>query len=208
MHVTWSVREELPNLRGPKPMRVIRAAFRKGKDRFGFKLVHFSVQKAHVHLVCEAQDARSLARGLQGLAVRVAKGLNRALGRKGKVFSDRYHSRILKSPAEVRWALGYVLNNTRRHNAHGSSPDGSSHAQRLVPRRYPRRWLDVACSSARYLDGFALGAKPLAFTEPDDSSPVVAPSRWLLKVGWRRAGGRIPTDHVPAARGAAEPRAG
>ncbi len=52
---------------------------------------------------------------MQALAIRIAKGLNRALGRKGRVFADRFHSRPLKTPLEVRRALVYVLNNYRKH---------------------------------------------------------------------------------------------
>ena len=50
----------------------------------------------------EAEDKNALARGLQGLEIRVAKAVNRASRRKGHVFADRYHARILKTPAEVR----------------------------------------------------------------------------------------------------------
>ena len=117
VHVTWRMRADLPNLRDPTTMGAIRNAYRRGKNRFGFRLVHYSVQSNHVHMLCEAQDERSLARGLQGLAVRVAKAINRTLSRKGKVLDDRYHSLILTTPRQVRWALGYVLNNARRHNA-------------------------------------------------------------------------------------------
>jgi hypothetical protein len=37
------------------------------------------------------------------------------LGRKGKVFADRYHMRILKTPTEVKNALRYVLDNRWKH---------------------------------------------------------------------------------------------
>ncbi len=171
-------------------MGALRAAFQAGKQRFGFRLVHFSVQHNHVHLVCEAEDARSLARGLQGLAVRVARGLNRALGRKGKVFGDRYHSRILCTPSEARWALGYVLCNTRKHNT-----------QLLTPKRYARRWLDARCSSAPHFPGFVQGddKQPVRACELGSDSLVVSPRTWLLAVGWRRLG-PLPSDHLPGPR--------
>ena len=50
-----------------------------------------------MHLLVEAQDERSLARGMNGLGVRVAKGLNRVMGRSGKVLDDRYHGHILRT---------------------------------------------------------------------------------------------------------------
>ena len=79
------------------------------------RMVHFSVQGNHIHLIVEADDKKCLSRGLQGLNVRIARAVNRALGRKGNVFADRYHARILKTPTEVRNAVRYVLNNLRKH---------------------------------------------------------------------------------------------
>src|SRR5262249_13349371 len=111
LHVTWSIAKGLPNMRSPEVMKAFRRAFVAGKQRFGFRLVHYSVQDSHAHLVCEADDARALSRGMQGLAIRVAKSVNRALARKGKVFAERYHARSLESPRDVRNAVVYVLNN-------------------------------------------------------------------------------------------------
>jgi putative transposase len=36
--------------------------------------------------------------GLHGLAIRLARAINRVLGRRGQVFGDRYHSRTLSTP--------------------------------------------------------------------------------------------------------------
>ena len=90
-------------------------AFGAASEREGFRLVHYTVLSNHLHLLCEALDRRELSRRTQGLAIRIAKKLNRVWGRIGKVFADRYFDRILRSPREVRSALAYVLNNARRH---------------------------------------------------------------------------------------------
>ena len=124
VHVTMKVRRELPKLRRKVCYRVIAAAFAKGCERQGrlqdgrFRLVQYSIQNDHLHLIVEAKDRTSLSRGMQGLAIRIARGLNRLWERKGKVFADRYHDRILRTPREVRNALRYVLNNGRRHLVH------------------------------------------------------------------------------------------
>src|SRR5438552_11721605 len=80
----------------------------------GFRVVHFSIQDDHLHLIVEAEDRAALTRGLRGLAVRSARAVNRALGRRGPVCSDRYHARPLTSPRAVRIALVYVLLNRRK----------------------------------------------------------------------------------------------
>jgi len=111
------LKKGLASLRKAYVVRVLERAFAKGCGRFGFRLVHYSVQTNHVHLIAEAAGRRALSRGMQGLAIRMAKALNRTWQRKGRVFADRYHDRILRTPREVRSALRYVLNNARKHKS-------------------------------------------------------------------------------------------
>ncbi|MFN7669924.1 MAG: transposase, partial [Planctomycetota bacterium] len=107
--VTVKLRQHLPRLRNRKERAALLTHFARGKDRFGFRLLHFAILNDHLHFVVEAKDRTALSRGLQGLLIRLARGLNKLWGRKGKVFADRYHDRALKSPREVRNALVYVL---------------------------------------------------------------------------------------------------
>lgn len=115
VHVTLKVLREAPYLRRGVCYRAIREALVAGKEKNGFRMVHFTVQGNHLHFVCEAGDRQGLARGMQGLAIRIARRVNRRTERKGKLFAERYHARILRTPTEVRNALVYVINNSRRH---------------------------------------------------------------------------------------------
>src|SRR5690349_2648355 len=127
VHATWRVLPHVWNLRSRRCFSRIARCFMAGRDRFGFRLVHFSVQGNHLHLVVEAPDERALARGMQGLGVRIAKALNRLMQRKGTVFADHYHSRILRSPTQVANAIAYVLLNFLHHfpeEARRFAPDG------------------------------------------------------------------------------------
>jgi putative transposase len=83
------------------------------------RVVAFSVQSNHVHLVVEAHDAPTLSRGVQGLAIRLARAVNRVLDARGRVFRERFHARELRTPREVRSALVYVLLNARKHGELG-----------------------------------------------------------------------------------------
>jgi REP element-mobilizing transposase RayT len=85
-------------LRTPKAYRVIASALFIARARFGVRIVVQSTQRNHMHLIAEARDRRALARAMQGLCIRIARGLNRLWGRKGKVFADRYHARVLATP--------------------------------------------------------------------------------------------------------------
>jgi hypothetical protein len=81
-----------------------------------------------MHLLVEAADEKSLARGMNGLGVRVARGLNRVLGRHGKVLDERYHGHILRTPTEVRHARAYLTGNAERHfGREGADPYASQH---------------------------------------------------------------------------------
>ena len=117
LHVTVRVRREVWNLRTHRCFRALRHAFERGCARFGFRLVHFSVQGNHIHFVVEAPDERALTRAMKGLEVRMARALNKVMDRKGPVFSDRYHAHHLKTPREARHAWEYVLSNWRIHAA-------------------------------------------------------------------------------------------
>ncbi len=192
VHVTLKVRRDLPKLRRESLLRVLRRAFAAGRERFGFRLVHFSVQADHIHLICEAEDRRALSRGLQGLNVRVAKAINKVLGRRGKVLADRYHAHELTSPTEVRRALAYVLGNHAHHRA-----------QRGV-----RSWTNAvdAFPSALGLDGWTCrvrSSEPWGYAKP----ATLPPSTWLLGSGWLRAGGRLDPRAGPGAAAAAPPSA-
>ncbi len=94
----------------------------------------------------------------RALGVRLARGLNRMMGRLGKVFADRFHGRVLRSPTEALRALDYVRTNAEKHYG-VAGPDiytaGSA-------------WGGPGTAEA-----FALGA-------------LARPRTWLLRAGWKR----------------------
>ena len=118
----------------------------------------------HLHLIVEAQDARCLARGVHSLEIRVAKGLNHLMERRGAVFADRYHAHILRTPAEVANALRYVRGNFAVHAARRGEAASS------LPDEY---------SSAALVDG--------VLPREQDGPLVSAAETWLLTSGWRLA---------------------
>jgi REP element-mobilizing transposase RayT len=185
LHVT--MRTGVRGLRGQTVFARVRDALARASSNT-FRVVQFSVQDNHLHLLVEAADERELTRGMRGLGVRVARRVNGALRRRGQVFSERYHARELTRPRAVRNALVYVLHNHRRHGVSLS-------------------WLD-GCSSARAFDGWrrdilldiAIGRGARAGPDADDT-PIVASARtWLASTGWRR-GGLLGLDESPAKPG-------
>lgn len=187
VHVTLKAKPHVATLRHRRPFGAIHRALVVACDRFAMRVVHFSVQRDHIHLLVEAKDQEALRRGMQGLAIRVAKGLNKVLGLAGKVFADRYHMRILRTPLEVKRVVAYIVNNAVRHG-HGFGVRGGRPA--VDP-----------FSSAVYCRVFRTPVwKPPPTPGPQ---PVAAPRTWLLREGWwRRHGylkpGEVGSQHLAA----------
>src|SRR5262249_53338714 len=114
----------LPSLRGERIFPALCRGLGHASRR-GLRLLEFSVQGDHVHLIVEAADRRALSRGLQGLAIRLAKAVNRVLGRRGRVWGDRFHARALKTPREVRtrWSTCYRTGRSICRAYEGSTGD-------------------------------------------------------------------------------------
>jgi REP element-mobilizing transposase RayT len=188
VHVT--LRARLAPLRSQFLFPVVRLALGRASRRAPerFRIVHFSVQRDHLHLIVEARDKRALSSGVRSVAIRVARYVNDVLRRHGALWAERWHGRALKTPREVRNALVYVLANFRKH------------AQRT-----PRRGVDPYSSGA-WFDGWrewhpTSGAPP-PLAEPRSwrvASPAVdrdeplaardfAARTWLASKGWRRRG--------------------
>ena len=143
VHITQRMRPGVGHLRTQSRFALIQSALRDASDRFGMRVVHFSVQGNHLHLIVEADGRRALSRAMKGLAVRIAVGLNRLAKRRGTVFADRYHAHVLATPREVANAVRYVLQNHAKHArrplpARRQDPFATSVAEPLHP---PKVWL-------------------------------------------------------------------
>ena len=178
VHVTMRRAKGLPSFRADLPHRLIREAIRATK-REGFRIVHYSVQADHVHLLVEADDPIALTNGMRSFSVRVAMRVNRRIlhRTRGHVWGDRHHRRELTTPSEVRNALVYVLNN---HLKHGETDVG----------------LVDPCSSAPWFTGWM----HIRDAPPKAAPATEPPSTWLLDEGWSTVGlGYVNVGEVPRA---------
>ncbi len=147
VHVTMRVLPGVGFLRGFSRRKAIENALREVKLRFGMRVVHYSIQGNHLHLVVEVEDPSMFSRAIQGLAIRLARALNRIAGRAGKVFSDRFHSHVLESLREVVNAVRYVVENFRHHLREDVAPEGVDPCSSAVwsgddgPVSSPMTWL-------------------------------------------------------------------
>lgn len=165
VHVTLRAVRGLPSFRRERLLRLLRNIVRYPRYE-GFQVVHYSIQHDHLHLLLEAPDKRQLSSGIRSFVIRLAKRLNKLLGRHGRVWGDRYHRVDLRSPRQVRNALVYVLANWKKH-------------ARVPP-------------DAEIVDGWTTAAAfrgwnaRLTWLPPPE--PLHPPLTWLLASGWQRHG--------------------
>src|SRR4051812_28697280 len=218
VHVT--LRSRLAPLRSQFLFPSVRLALMRAarRDPARFRIVHFSVQRDHLHLVVEAADKRALSSGMRSVAIRIARYVNDVLSRRGRLWSGRWHGRALTSPREVRNAIVYVVANFRKHdsNALRSGLDPYSSAACFDGFR---EWSPVSGTPPPFAVDAALG---VAWWKNDDNqactreltrtpsasravsasgAPTASAPRlraggaafnssrtWLARVGWRRYG--------------------
>jgi putative transposase len=170
VHVTLRMRDEVYGLRSRRSFRAVEKSLRALNEASDIRVVHYSVQGDHVHLIVEASDRVCLSRRIQGFEVRLAFALNRMMKRpRGRVFADRYHAHVLKTPAEAHHAIGYVLRNAAKHFG-------------------TRTTFADPYSSASAFTGWSAPIR-VAWSPVSPGPPLVRePSSWLLRVGWKTHG--------------------
>ncbi len=187
VHVTARAVRSAPNLRSQSVFAALRAVFARASEK-GFRLLQFSVQGNHVHLIVEADDGVAFARGIQRLLSRAAMAINALARRSGSVWRDRHHREPLTTPSQVRNAYAYVLFNLRKHEMASGSPTDAA--------------LDGfdACSSTRWFEDWS----PAAPAPPEGLAragpPIIArPHTWLARKGWKTRG-LLRFDEIPRPR--------
>lgn len=79
-------------------------------ENHGMKVSLFTIQSNHIHLIAEVNNNISLTRSMQSLTNTITFSF-----KKGSIQLERYHLHVLKSPAETRHAIAYVLLNDLKH---------------------------------------------------------------------------------------------
>jgi REP element-mobilizing transposase RayT len=185
-HVVLRVAKRVKWLRTPHAYRAIRGALAVVLDRADeFRIVHFSLQGDHLHLLCEASDRDALAKGLQAFQISAARRLNREMRSAGAVFPDRYFVESLGSVRQVRHTLAYVLNNWRKHRQDGgySLFDG-----RIDP-----------YSSGVWFAGWKERTRTVEIPDRYEPPRVSDPRTWYLTTGYK-LGPPISVYEVPGPR--------
>lgn len=149
-------------------VRLALAGLKESRD--DFRVTDYVLEDGHLHFAVEADGQDAFDSGIRALTIRLAKRINTALGRRGRLFDDRHHRRQLATPTETRNCLGYIVMNHRKHAVDRNW--NVSKSGELDP-----------FSSGEWFDGWSRSMPPSA--EP----PVVqSPRTWLRATGWKKLG--------------------
>jgi putative transposase len=174
VHVGVRFVKGTPKLRTRRFLRIVREALVAANEKFRFRVIEYSLQSNHLHMVAEAGDTYAVSRAMRGISISIAKRINAELGTRGVRVAERYFMKPLRTPLQTHLALRYVLNNYRRHAADW--------------REFPRPdWVDPF-SSGPWFTGWR--GKPRSARDP---CPEVArgtrpPRTILLTQHWKQYG--------------------
>ncbi len=180
LHINLKIVKGLPNLRTKNLFKIVKQAMKRARLR-GFSINQFAILKNHIHLIVESENKKEMAKGMQALTISLAKSINGLCKRRGKVFVDRYHLHILKTPQEVKNALIYLFKNAARHYKLKNIFDPYSS---LIAFSHREKLLNMV--------GFLVPKFSSSFEEICDhlaeiTQMVDQPKSYLLKIGWQKA---------------------
>jgi len=84
-------------------------------QKHGMRLIHYSIQFNHIHLIVESKDYIELTKSMRSLTATIVKLIQLQKKIKGNLQIGRYHLHILKTCREAENAFRYVILNELHH---------------------------------------------------------------------------------------------
>lgn len=113
-HLTIKVRENKADIQSKKLLKALHHAIARARLK-NLKVIHYTLEYNHVHLLVETNDHRILHAGMQALGISFSKAINKVKSLKGHVYKHRYHQRKIGSARELKNVLLYIFNNGKKH---------------------------------------------------------------------------------------------
>jgi putative transposase len=115
LHINFKLQLEKGSLRNKTVLKFLAKAIARARMK-NLRVVHFSLQHNHVHLLVEAQNNVTLTRGMRALIISLVMRLNRYWRKGGQRLKQRYHLHVLKTRREIINAYRYVRDNFHKHS--------------------------------------------------------------------------------------------
>ncbi len=114
LHLTIKVKKKKAEIKNKSVLKILKRAILNARKQ-GLRVIHFSLEYDHVHLLIEADNNLILGKGMQAFGVTLSKAINRLKKLKGGVYKHRYHFRQISSTRELKIVMNYIFTNGLKH---------------------------------------------------------------------------------------------
>lgn len=148
LHLTIKVRENKADIQNKRILKALHYAIKRARLK-GLRIVHYTLEYNHVHLLVESVDNKMLHKGMQAFGITIAKAINKIKRTKGTVYKNRYHLRVINSPRQLKNVLHYIFNNGIKHKRTHSQIDlfnsmiAEVKLNILYPKEAKKIWADI-----------------------------------------------------------------
>jgi REP element-mobilizing transposase RayT len=114
LHLTVKILRTKANLKNKMVLTILKRSIMNAR-KMGLRVIHFTLEYDHVHLLIEADNNFILGKGMQAFGVTFSKAINRMRKIKGGVYKHRYHFRKIVGARQLKNVLNYIFKNGIKH---------------------------------------------------------------------------------------------
>lgn len=114
LHLTIKVKRNKADIKNKAVLAILKKAILNARLK-GLKVIHYSLEFDHVHLLIEADNNKILGKGMQAFGVTLAKAINKLWRLGGGVYKHRYHFRRITGSKDLRNVMNYIFKNGVKH---------------------------------------------------------------------------------------------
>ena len=114
LHLTVKIKRDKADLKNKTILQLLKRAILRARGK-GLRIIHYSLEYDHVHMLVEADDNATLGVGMQSFGVTLARGINKIKSGAGEVYKHRYHFRKISSALELKRVMSYIFKNGIKH---------------------------------------------------------------------------------------------
>lgn len=114
LHLTIKIAKEKSNLKNKEVLSILKRAILNSR-KMGLRVIHFTLEYDHIHLLIEAENNHLLGKGMQSFGVTLSKAINKLKKTSGQVYRHRYHFRKITSARQLKNVMNYIFRNGLKH---------------------------------------------------------------------------------------------
>jgi len=114
LHLTVKVKRIKADMKNKAVLSILKRAIMNARKQ-GLRVIHFTLEYDHIHLLIEAENNEILGKGMQSFGVTFSKAINRMKKQSGGVYKHRYHFRQISGVRQLKNVLNYIFTNGVKH---------------------------------------------------------------------------------------------